>query len=136
MENKQLECSVCLENIPGNELKYTECMHAFHEKCIDKWSGEKKNCPVCRYSINAQITSNNTSCNSTTVLNSPRIAIHSDSLSFRWAPSNIGSPPSRIYYIKEKRRRRRSKEKRRRRRSKEKRRRRRSKEKRRRRRSK
>ena len=41
-------CSICLENIPVNNLntiKQFECNHEHHITCIKEWNG---NCPDCR----------------------------------------------------------------------------------------
>ena len=43
------ECSICLDDIPSNELKTTQCGHHFHKDCIKNWRRMKNNCPNCRH---------------------------------------------------------------------------------------
>lgn len=46
-------CVICLETIQEEEglNKTLECGHMFHADCIDMWLEQKKECPVCRVSI-------------------------------------------------------------------------------------
>nr|XP_018623515.1 RING-H2 finger protein ATL52-like [Nicotiana tomentosiformis] len=46
----QNECSVCLGELEDEEMVrlLTNCRHAFHVPCIDKWFVAHANCPVCR----------------------------------------------------------------------------------------
>lgn len=41
-------CSICLENIMSQELQLLPCAHAFHRRCISRWTHEQPNCPECR----------------------------------------------------------------------------------------
>ena len=41
-------CSICLENIFDNQLQLLPCAHAFHRRCIARWTHEQPNCPECR----------------------------------------------------------------------------------------
>lgn len=41
-------CSICLENIFENDLQLLPCAHAFHRRCIARWTHEQMNCPECR----------------------------------------------------------------------------------------
>jgi len=41
-------CSICLENIFDNDLQLLPCAHAFHRRCIARWTHEQMNCPECR----------------------------------------------------------------------------------------
>jgi len=41
-------CSICLENIFENDLQLLPCAHAFHRRCIVRWTHEQMNCPECR----------------------------------------------------------------------------------------
>ena len=45
-----MECSICLEKIT-EEKKLLKCNHEFHKECINLWLNEKKECPVCRASV-------------------------------------------------------------------------------------
>lgn len=40
-------CSICLEKMYV-KLVITPCKHIFHNKCINKWMENKKECPLCR----------------------------------------------------------------------------------------
>tara|TARA_B100001989_G_scaffold253128_1_gene238247 strand:+ start:787 stop:1311 length:525 start_codon:yes stop_codon:yes gene_type:complete len=48
-----MECSICLENV-SEDKKILKCGHEFHTVCIDLWFNEKKECPVCRTSLETQ----------------------------------------------------------------------------------
>lgn len=51
-EEARTRCLVCLEDfVPGETLRLLPCIHFFHAKCIDRWLGEKAECPVCKSSI-------------------------------------------------------------------------------------
>lgn len=39
-------CSICLE--PMMKASRTQCNHAFHAQCINRWSVENVTCPLCR----------------------------------------------------------------------------------------
>ena len=46
-ENKQ--CLICLTEFEsGEQLRFLECCHRFHKKCIDHWMKEKTTCPICK----------------------------------------------------------------------------------------
>lgn len=46
---KKVVCTICLEEIRDEDLCFlNNCTHSFCFKCIDKWSSENKNCPLCR----------------------------------------------------------------------------------------
>ncbi|XP_048496831.1 putative RING-H2 finger protein ATL21A isoform X2 [Beta vulgaris subsp. vulgaris] len=44
------KCSICLSDYhPGDTLKILpECLHRFHDDCIDLWLSSKASCPICR----------------------------------------------------------------------------------------
>jgi hypothetical protein len=48
-----MECSICLENV-SEDKRILKCGHEFHTVCIDLWFNEKKECPVCRTSLETQ----------------------------------------------------------------------------------
>lgn len=43
-------CSICLEPLDEN-VETTPCSHHFHEKCIQSWTQQKNECPVCRKKV-------------------------------------------------------------------------------------
>ena len=41
-------CGICIEPIAiGDEAKTLPCNHFYHSKCILKWLGQRKFCPLC-----------------------------------------------------------------------------------------
>jgi hypothetical protein len=49
-ENKK--CMICLENFSSNErVTALPCIHLFHTHCIEKWMGNKQECPVCKLKL-------------------------------------------------------------------------------------
>ena len=43
-------CPICLsdENLFGDNLVVSDCLHAFHKDCINNWLKKKYNCPQCK----------------------------------------------------------------------------------------
>jgi hypothetical protein len=42
------KCRLCGASLrPGDEIAFTPCRHAFHQRCFDKWCIVKTSCPVC-----------------------------------------------------------------------------------------
>lgn len=51
-ENKNINCSICLEEQKINEeWSKIICNHEFHKKCILEWLKTNNNCPICRFNI-------------------------------------------------------------------------------------
>ena len=46
-------CSVCLSNIPKNNVAITDCRHLFCKDCISNSLHFSERCPVCRRTINS-----------------------------------------------------------------------------------
>lgn len=44
-----LECPVCLGEFKSKDrILHLECLHSFHEACVDPWLEKHMNCPVCK----------------------------------------------------------------------------------------
>ncbi|KAG0558479.1 hypothetical protein M758_10G029300 [Ceratodon purpureus] len=53
VEEEELTCSVCLEQVEDGELVRTlPCLHQFHSACIDQWLRQQGTCPVCKFRLN------------------------------------------------------------------------------------
>ncbi len=51
-ESKEAQCAICLENFSeGEKLRAVPCLHRFHAKCIDHWLISKPVCPVCKFPV-------------------------------------------------------------------------------------
>jgi hypothetical protein len=46
-----LECPICMESLGKIGVKALQCMHCFHQECIDLATKVKNACPICRTSI-------------------------------------------------------------------------------------
>jgi hypothetical protein len=47
--NKTMICIICFDEIK-EETRKLNCVHAFHEGCIEKWYKRSHRCPLCRKS--------------------------------------------------------------------------------------
>ena len=46
------QCSICLEDIIKNDdIKQLNCLHFYHDYCLDKWLNIKKRCPLCNLKL-------------------------------------------------------------------------------------
>lgn len=48
------ECAICQETMYNKCVKFLECEHHFHLKCINKWLNKSNSCPMCRKCTNSQ----------------------------------------------------------------------------------
>ena len=44
----ELQCPICLNDIPSGHRVTTKCGHGFCSECIYEWVSRKKICPLCR----------------------------------------------------------------------------------------
>lgn len=44
-------CTICLEDMNEEGVRYLPCCHGFHTKCIDEWLKTHDTCPECRLSL-------------------------------------------------------------------------------------
>ena len=42
-----MDCSICFEKLIEDTF-LTECKHNFHIECLDKWTDNHNECPLCR----------------------------------------------------------------------------------------
>ena len=54
------ECVICLEVLNSDSVRIP-CNHSFHRHCINSWLRFKKECPVCRQSIETDLEAQTTS---------------------------------------------------------------------------
>ncbi len=48
------ECNICLVPFEdGDMVKSLQCLHMYHQKCIDDWLGKKSICPNCKFNMRA-----------------------------------------------------------------------------------
>lgn len=45
-----LLCIICFSPLL-NDIKYLNCCHKYHKKCLNKWKKYKKVCPICKTNI-------------------------------------------------------------------------------------
>ena len=46
------KCAICLDDFKnGQKRKTLECLHGFHNKCIDRWLKNNASCPICKYNV-------------------------------------------------------------------------------------
>lgn len=59
MNTEENLCSICLDTLQEeNSIETLElCSHSFHIECLQKWFLRQANCPLCRVSVAAPITS-------------------------------------------------------------------------------
>lgn len=44
-------CTICLEDMNAENVRYLPCCHGFHTKCINEWLKTHDTCPECRLSL-------------------------------------------------------------------------------------
>jgi hypothetical protein len=46
------ECSICCTQFKDDDpVKTLQCLHSFHQQCIDEWFGKKSTCPDCKFNL-------------------------------------------------------------------------------------
>ena len=49
-----VECNICLVDFEdGDMVKQLQCLHLYHQKCIDEWLAKKSLCPDCKFNLRA-----------------------------------------------------------------------------------
>ena len=48
VDEDEITCTICLENILEIDNKTLVCNHTFHNICINRWLATNTNCPICR----------------------------------------------------------------------------------------
>ena len=47
-----VECNICLVDFKdGDMVKMLQCLHTYHNKCIDEWLAKKCVCPDCKFNL-------------------------------------------------------------------------------------
>ena len=47
LESSSESCCICLDPLEEN-VTTTPCSHSFHEACLQSWTEQKNECPICR----------------------------------------------------------------------------------------
>ena len=57
------DCVICISNIENNDVIkiLPNCLHFYHDKCINEWLIDNNNCPMCRAEIKNEKVSKNQS---------------------------------------------------------------------------
>ncbi len=56
IDNKNMECSICLVEFQKTDMVYlTPCCHIYHIHCLDKWLNNHDNCPICMNKLSVVI---------------------------------------------------------------------------------
>jgi hypothetical protein len=43
------KCPICFEEFNvGEQVKWTDCNHAFHDVCLTEWDKHAHTCPICK----------------------------------------------------------------------------------------
>jgi hypothetical protein len=54
-DKKLVECTICLQRFSKDDIvKVLFCLHFFHAKCIMNWIKENTLCPLCKYQLDKQ----------------------------------------------------------------------------------
>ncbi len=53
-EDACVECNICLVDFEdGAMVKRLQCLHLYHQKCIDEWLAKRSVCPDCKFNLRA-----------------------------------------------------------------------------------
>lgn len=55
VDEDEITCTICLENILEIDNQTLVCNHAFHDICINRWLSTNTNCPICRRFIRNRV---------------------------------------------------------------------------------
>ena len=85
-----LLCAICMEvrDVRSQDNRVLQCMHVFHEECIDKWFHENKRrtCPTCR--------NEDRSANSRTFGGESNVASRRSTTTFQATNTDFRGPPN------------------------------------------
>ena len=52
-QNENNQCTICLEEFQNGDVRRAlDCMHTFHQQCINRWLNIHQSCPICRHRVN------------------------------------------------------------------------------------
>ena len=52
IRSSTVECNICLVDFKdGDMVKFLQCLHTYHQKCIDEWLAKKCVCPDCKFNL-------------------------------------------------------------------------------------
>lgn len=56
--NTDNPCIICMEPLIEN-IRILQCLHKYHNECINKWINTTNKCPICKFPTNINITNVN-----------------------------------------------------------------------------
>ena len=46
----KLECNICCTEFEeGSQIKILQCLHTYHQRCVDQWLTKRSTCPDCNF---------------------------------------------------------------------------------------
>jgi hypothetical protein len=50
-DTRKRQCSICMNTMEPDSVKYLPCAHGFHKKCITRWLEIRHYCPICKNNV-------------------------------------------------------------------------------------
>jgi hypothetical protein len=47
----QMNCPICFNQFPTEEMMITQCAHQFCQECLQEWLSSHDTCPICRFQL-------------------------------------------------------------------------------------